>query len=542
MSTNKELNVYSGEDAILDYLNPDKTPPTPLVELPNHKFANDDRIRIFAKVHSAHPLNNVKAFPAFNMLEKAKRDGEIKPGITKEIVEYSSGSTIMSLSVVARQMGIERTKANLSNKTSAAKIDLLRFFGLELNFSGGPSQPLSSDVYGGIYHATNRGKDPCSLNVDQYTNPDNPAAHGRWTAQQILKQLPNVGVFSAGIGTGGTMTGTGLALKVKASTPNITNVGVCTTAGDRVPGPRALSMLLPVTWYDWRGAVDTIEEVGSKDSYELSLWLSRNGIIAGPSSGFNLKGLYNYLDRAKEMKELDKLRSSEDGFVNCVFICCDLPYVYMSEYKEKLGEAYFAPMHNSELLGVDKYPYLDGWELHPEEAAVIAKQVSTQVLDLRSSSLFNQFRIPSSVNIPILEDLYPHYTPNPFLNASEMARQWPILDEKLAAVADPYRGSKCLVILCEYGGTSRSAVSVLRNSGFEAFTVRGGINRWTDEGKPIERSADVLTISKSSLSQLSTKTGILVEHKDQENSNRKLSSSKRFIRFIRRARQSIVKT
>lgn len=103
MSTNKELNVYSGEDAILDYLNPDKTPPTPLVELPNHKFANDDRIRIFAKVHSAHPLNNVKAFPAFNMLEKAKRDGEIKPGITKEIVEYSSGSTIMSLSVIARQ-------------------------------------------------------------------------------------------------------------------------------------------------------------------------------------------------------------------------------------------------------------------------------------------------------------------------------------------------------------------------------------------------------------------------------------------------------
>lgn len=73
---------------------------------------------------------------------------------------------------------------------------------------------------------------------------------------------------------------------ITASRPNIVNVGVCTAAGDRVPGPRALSMLLPVTWYDWRGAVDTIEEVGSKDSYELSLWLSRNGIIAGPSSGF----------------------------------------------------------------------------------------------------------------------------------------------------------------------------------------------------------------------------------------------------------------
>lgn len=104
MSTDKELNVYSGEDAIYNYLHPDKTPPTPLVELPNHRFSNgNDKIRIWAKLHCAHPLNNVKAFPAFNMLEKAKNNNEIKEGVTKEIVEYSSGSTIMSLSVIARQ-------------------------------------------------------------------------------------------------------------------------------------------------------------------------------------------------------------------------------------------------------------------------------------------------------------------------------------------------------------------------------------------------------------------------------------------------------
>lgn len=114
--------------------------------------------------------------------------------------------------MIAR-MGIESTIANLSNKTSDAKIDLLRFFGLELYFSGGASQPLSNDAYGGIYHAANRGKQEYSFNPDQYCNPDNPAAHERWTAPHILKQLPNVSVLSAGIGTSGTMTGTGLALK-----------------------------------------------------------------------------------------------------------------------------------------------------------------------------------------------------------------------------------------------------------------------------------------------------------------------------------------
>ena len=104
MTTNNPHNVYSGEDAVLKYLHPDHTPPTPLVELPNHKYANSgNKIRIYAKLHCAHPLNNVKAFPAFNMLEKAKNCNDIEQGKTKEIVEYSSGSTIMSLGIIARQ-------------------------------------------------------------------------------------------------------------------------------------------------------------------------------------------------------------------------------------------------------------------------------------------------------------------------------------------------------------------------------------------------------------------------------------------------------
>ena len=76
---------------------------TPLVELPNHEFVND-KVRIWAKLQSAHPLSNVKAYPALNMLQNAIEKKEILDDQTKEIVEYSSGSTVMSLGVLARQL------------------------------------------------------------------------------------------------------------------------------------------------------------------------------------------------------------------------------------------------------------------------------------------------------------------------------------------------------------------------------------------------------------------------------------------------------
>lgn len=68
------------------------------------------------------------------------------------------------------------------------------------------------------------------------------------------------------------------------------NTRVCTAPGDRVPGPRSYALLEPVTQFPWRDAIDSIEEVGSVDAYNLSMRLSREGLICGPSSGFNLQG------------------------------------------------------------------------------------------------------------------------------------------------------------------------------------------------------------------------------------------------------------
>lgn len=126
---------------------------------------------------------------------------------------------------------------------------------------------------------------------------------------------------------------------------NCTNqYSVCTAAGDRVPGPRSYALLGPVT-FPWRASVDHVEEVGSYESYRLSLELCRNGLVCGPSSGFNLKGLYQYIDKQKADGTLSKIAGA-DGLINCVFLCCDLPYQYVNEYFEKLDDACFPPVKN----------------------------------------------------------------------------------------------------------------------------------------------------------------------------------------------------
>jgi cysteine synthase len=129
MSLPNLLNVYSGPDAVQKYFDPQLHPPLPLVELPqalNPYY--DDGVRIWAKMMSAHPANNVKIMPAMNMLN----DG-VKPEQTKTVVEYSSGSTVISLALASRiYHGIEDVRAYLSNKTTTPKLRLMQFFGLDM--------------------------------------------------------------------------------------------------------------------------------------------------------------------------------------------------------------------------------------------------------------------------------------------------------------------------------------------------------------------------------------------------------------------------
>lgn len=240
--------------------------------------------------------------------------------------------------------GIDDVRAYLSNKTSDAKLKLMQFFGLDITLFGGPSQPEPLDERGGIQSARRMAEESDEvINPNQYENNNNWKSHVRWTGPQILRQLPNINIICAGMGTSGTMTGLGTYFKqVK---PSVLRLGVCTAPGDRVPGPRSFALLRPVE-FPWESSVDSIEEVGSIDSYTLSLQMCREGLACGPSSGFNLKGLFQHIEKCKANGTLSQL-AGHDGLVNCVFLCCDLPYQYIQEYFDKLGPEMFHPIHNN---------------------------------------------------------------------------------------------------------------------------------------------------------------------------------------------------
>ncbi|KAH7870581.1 cysteine synthase-like protein B [Lentinula edodes] len=489
-------NVFSGKDALSKFYDPDSNPLLPLVEIPVHPF-EEDGVHIYAKMLTFLPAANVKSLPALNMLQKAKQEGRVDA--STNIVEYSSGSTIMSLAILSKVMGLNGAIAYVSNKTTKSKLNLLRFFGLETKLFAGPGQPSPQDSNGGIFRAAVDGQTNHNYNPSQYLNPNNYLAHQRWTGPQIAEQLPNISAFAAGMGTTGTMTGTGSYLK--QFNPEIVNVGVCTAPGDLVHGPRNLSLVGDIP-FPWQDTVDVLEEASTFESFAASLQLCRNGLLCGPSSGLAKVGLFKFLEKAKLEGRLDHLRAS-DGSINCVFTCCDLPYQYVDEYFQILGENYFPPVQEEALLDVDCYPYQPEWELSAEvilskiliyissvkslggetKKHRIGPMSSTEprtgedvlILDIRNEVDFNRRHFPAAICLDIGNNAE---SPNPFLDTPTMVKQWRSLDQRLSpdnGIFGEELDGKTVVVFCYDGNTSRIATSILQYRGVEAYSCAGGI-------------------------------------------------------------------
>ncbi|EXM33507.1 Rhodanese-like domain [Fusarium oxysporum f. sp. vasinfectum] len=499
MASPNPLNVYKGQESIQKYFDPESAPPLPLVEIPDSLNPyRQDGVRIYAKMMTMHPANNVKAMPALNLLQNC-----VVPGKTKAVVEYSSGSTVLSMSLISRAIhGVDDVRAFLSNKTSSTKLKLMQFFGIDITLFGGPSQPEPLDERGGIRAAQRLAQesDATIINPNQYENDLNWNAHVKWTGPQIYKQLPEINVICAGMGTSGTMTGLGTYFK--DAKPTVYRLGVCTAPGDRVPGPRSFALMAPVQ-FPWKRAVDHIEEVDSHKSFSMSLDLCRNGIVCGPSSGFNLKGLYQLIEKRKAEGTLSDL-AGPDGTINCVFLCCDLPYQYINEYFDKLGESYFPSIKNQDLLEVDLYRYDEKWERSASEAldaffdvdrgalldmvladpktgsvntvdlqSILRSKQDTTIIDLRQPDDFSMFHLPGAVNMPFVQD----GTPSPFSDAKLLESLWKNLDGAFKAPGAEVQSllsGRRILLTCYDGDSARVATSVLRAKGYEADSIRGG--------------------------------------------------------------------
>jgi cysteine synthase len=330
--THASLNVYEGPTATRDFLDPTNYQPTPLVELPDglNPF-REEGIRIFAKLMYLLPPLSIKSLPALHMLMQAEGSGELD-GVDM-IVENSSGNTAFSLAIAAKSFGVRQVIAMVPWDIAPGILDLLRLSGAEPRLMrDAPGEPS------GIRKARDMGREKGVFNPGQYDNENNPAAYEKWMAPELWEQTKGkMSVFLAGMGTTGTLVGASRYFRRQESPSTI--VGAICQAGHAVPGVRTEARLKEIA-FDWRTAADCIVEVATKSSFKSSLELCRAGLIAGPSSGFALAGLLQFLRMKADVGGLDSLRNA-DGSVVAAFVCPDTPLPYLDKYSTHLDASDF---------------------------------------------------------------------------------------------------------------------------------------------------------------------------------------------------------
>lgn len=248
---------------------------TPIVELKS--FSPRPGIHIYAKLEGQNPTGSVKDRIAKYMIEAGERSGQLKPGDT--ILEPTSGNTGIGLAMIGQAKGY-RVICVMPENVSAERTQLLHAFGAEIVYTPGE---LGSN--GAIAHAKeiveqSPGK---YFFPYQYGNQANPRAHYETTGPEILRDLPQTTVFLAGLGTGGTLTGTGRYLKDQK--PDLKVIAAAPHPGDAVQGLRALEDGFIPPIFD-ETVLDGKIVVDSASSFAMSKELTqREGLFVGVSCG-----------------------------------------------------------------------------------------------------------------------------------------------------------------------------------------------------------------------------------------------------------------
>ena len=293
---------------------------TPLVGLPN--LSPSDGVRIWAKLEDRNPTGSIKDRAALAMIEAAEKDGLLTPGCT--ILEPTSGNTGISLAMAARLKGYKLICVMPEN-TSVERTQLLNMWGAQIRYS---------PAAGGSNEAVRVAKELAAQNPDwimlyQYGNPANALAHYTGTGPEILADLPTITHFVAGLGTTGTLMGTGRYLREHK--PDVQIVAAEPRYGELVYGLRNLDEGFVPELYD-ESILTTRFSVGPREAVARTReLLDKEGIFAGISTGAILHAALGVA--AKAVKAGEK--------ADIVFIVCDGGWKYLSTgaYEGSLDEA-----------------------------------------------------------------------------------------------------------------------------------------------------------------------------------------------------------
>jgi len=301
-----------GRTLVVDVL--DAIGNTPLVELEG----------VYAKLEYLNPSGSIKARIAKYMVEKAEREGLLKPGDT--IVEATSGNTGNALSMVAAVKGY-RMLVVMPTGLSGERVAISRAFGAEVLEVG------RFHVNEALEKARELGRRAGYFNPAQFDNEWNVEENRTWLGPEILAQLPEGVVPDAlvmGVGTGGTLVGVGQAfrernpaVKLFAMEPEESCTILCGEVGEHLVEGIA-DGFVPGIFERHRELVDGVYPVGSGEAIEAMRWLAReHGLFVGPSSGANLVAARRIREEHPELR-------------NIVTLFCDEGEKYISEHFRKI--------------------------------------------------------------------------------------------------------------------------------------------------------------------------------------------------------------
>lgn len=257
---------------------------TPLLELSNYNASKNLQAEIIAKLEYFNPAGSVKDRVALSMIEDAEKKGTLKPGAT--IIEPTSGNTGVGLAFVSSVKGYKLV-LTMPDTMSIERRNLLKALGAEVVLT-----PGTKGMNGAIEKANElKASTPGSVILQQFENPANPAIHKATTGEEIWRDTDGkIDIFVAGVGTGGTVSGVGAALK--QHNPKIQIIAVepanSPVLSGGVAGPHKIQGIgagfVPKTFNS--SVVDDIIKVEDNDAIRASRELAKKeGLLVGISSG-----------------------------------------------------------------------------------------------------------------------------------------------------------------------------------------------------------------------------------------------------------------
>ena len=435
------LRVY---DSILGLLSGADNP-TPLVRL--NRVTPFRHTRVYAKLEWYNPFGAVKDRVAANLVE----DGEARHTVhaKQKLVEPTSGNTGMALAMIANARGYSLTTP-LSSEIPLEKRTMLRFFGADVMELADTLCPAPGAPEGAIAKAMEIGDRPDFHMLNQYVNEANPEAHYKTTGPEIWKQTQgSVTHFVAGLGTCGTITGTGRFLKARR--PEVKVLGVCPNEGHDIPGVRSFRQLKQTKLF-FPDEYDDMVEVHNQAAFDLCLRLNREeSIVAGPSSAMALQGAFELVP--DEPGNVVVVIFPDNAFKYASSVVKHLPGLVAQEAKPAVPAR--NPLLDTMVENVRSNADLT---IDVESAHAQLQNGKPFVIDVRPRKQYEEAHVPGAVNRPLAE-----------------------LPENHAGL--PEDRDAPILSVCQRGNASLSGLLFLKSLGYRNVrSITGGTLAWRDKG------------------------------------------------------------